>query len=195
MLILYILLAILFVSMMVLLSKIKVFFEYNKRPGEKLYKEILIKFWFVPIRIKKKGPSKKKDKPSNENEDKKSIIQKIKDAKDIINSLKTTYSKSRRNIRKGFRIENASLHFRIGLGDAANTGIATGAMWALLYDGLAFCDYVGAVKSHYFEVAPDYKEEGFESVGKIKLSFRVIDALIIALRFLHLTYKNNKKQK
>lgn len=192
MLILYILFAILFVAAAVLLSKIKVFFEYNKRPGEKLYKEILIKFWFIPIRIKKKSP-KVKDKPSKE--DKRSFIEKVKDTKDIINSLKTTYSKSRHNIRKGFHIENASLHFRIGLGDAAKTGIAVGAMWALLYDGLAFCDYIGTVKNHYFEVAPDYKEEGFESVGKIKLSLRVIDALIIALRFLHLTYKNNKKQK
>ena len=172
-----------------LFSKIKIFFEYKKMPGEKIYTGLQISVGFIKLNLK---PKVKKAKHEKEKSDE-GIIQKIKTFKKTFVIARKVYSKNRWHIRKSLKVENIDFHIKFGLNDAASTGIATGAIWSLLYSITAFVAQVGSLKKHYFEVVPVYTEPGLIVQGSFRLSIRVISAISIAAR-LYLTYKNVIKE-
>ncbi len=187
MIVLYVFLAVLaFLIIFALTAKIKIFFEYKKYPGEKLYIDYKITLGGISLNsvIKKQTAKKTKEKPK----DKKGIIQKLKDLAKVISIVTKVYSKNRWFIQKRITAEDISFHLKFGLTDAASTGIATGAIWAVLYNILALIGRIGTLKNHTFEVVPVYTEAGFISEGSFKLSFRLIGIISVILR-LYLTYK------
>jgi hypothetical protein len=191
--VLYVFLAVLaFLIIFALTAKIKIFFEYKKYPGEKLYIDYKITLDGISLNsvIKKQTAKKTKEKPK----DKKGIIQKLKDLAKVISIVTKVYSKNRWFIQKRLTAEDISFHLKFGLADAASTGIATGAIWAVLYNILALISRIGTLKNHNFEVVPVYTEEGFISEGGFKLSFRLAGIISVALR-LYLTYKKLTKNK
>ena len=191
MIVLYVFLAVLaFLIIFALTAKIKIFFEYKKYPGEKLYIDYKITLGGISLNsvIKKQTAKKTKEKPK----DKKGIIQKLKDLAKVISIVAKVYSKNRWFIQKRLTAEDISFHLKFGLADAASTGIATGAIWAVLYNILALISRIGTLKNHNFEVVPVYTEEGFISEGSFKLSFRLIGIISVLLR-LYLTYKKLTK--
>lgn len=187
----YIILAIVILALILLLSsKIKLFFEYKKYPGEKLYTDISIHLGFVNLSGFIKAP--KEDKLTQKTKDI-FTADKIKNYVKTFKILTKVYSKNRWKIQKSLVIEKVNIHIKFGLFDAMQTGIMTGALWSLLYSALALTDSVGTVKKHFFEVAPVYTEPGFTSEGKVKLSVRLISALILGVR-LYTTYKKTVKE-
>jgi len=179
--------------MFLLFAKIKIFFEYKKYPGEKLYTDLRISIGFLKLdkHLNKliSNTSKKADKKS----DNKDIKKKLSNYTKTFKILKKVYSKNRWYIRKRFNIDKLNLHLKFGLGDAAATGIMTGAIWSLLYSFLALLSQIGTVKKHFFEVAPVYTESGFAFQSSIKLSLRLINIISVVLR-LYLTYKKVSKE-
>lgn len=193
MIVLYVFLAVLaFLIIFALTAKIKIFFEYKKYPGEKLYIDYKITLGGISLNsvIKKQTAKKTKEKPK----DKKGIIQKLKDLAKVISIVTKVYSKNRWFIQKRLTAEDICFHLKFGLADAAATGIATGAIWAVLYNILALISRIGTLKNHNFEVVPVYTEAGFISEGSFKLSFRLIGIISVLLR-LYLTYKKLTKNK
>ena len=176
---------------LVLLSSISIFFEYKKYPGEKLYTKI--KLSVGVIKLDKSVQKKLLQIKNNKNKDDSSITEKIQLAGTVLDSAKKFYSKNQLLIQKSLIIENVDFHLKFGLSDAAQTGIATGGIWAVLYSALAIADTLGTVKKHNFEVVPVYTEAGFISQGEFKGSVRVINALSIALRMC-LIYKETLKK-
>ncbi len=197
--ILYILLAVLtLLTIFTLTAKIKFFLEYKKYPGEKLYTDMYLKIGFINLtgifkNKDKLSATKKKMKDESCEDKEKNFIQKIKNFAKTFDILKKVYSKNRWKIQKSLSVEKAEIHLKFGLLDAAQTGIATGAVWTLLYNALAFLDTIGTVKKHFFEVKPVFTEAGFISEGKFKLSVRVINAISIAIS-LYTTYNKVSKQ-
>ena len=187
----YIILAIVILALILLLSsKIKLFFEYKKYPGEKLYTDISIHLGFINLSRFIKAP--KEDKLTQKTKDI-FTTDKIKNYVKTFKILTKVYSKNRLKIQKSLVIEKVNIHIKFGLFDAMQTGIMTGALWSLLYSALALADSVGTVKKHFFEVAPVYTEPGFISEGRVKLSVRLISALILGVR-LYTTYKKTVKE-
>jgi len=182
--------------LLLLISKIKLTFEYKKYPGENLYTDYSVYVGFIKLDKfikkdeKKEDTRAKKSKSSKDNED--SLLKKIKTLIKTFEIVKKVYSKNRWNIQKSLKVDNVNIHIKFGLSDAAKTGIATGALWSLLYGGLSLCDSVGTVENHFFEVAPVFTEEGFISQGNVKLSVRVISAITLLVR-LYLTYNKLTK--
>ena len=187
----YIILAIVILALILLLSsKIKLFFEYKKYPGEKLYTDLSLSFGFIDLTKFIKTP--KEDELTRKTKDV-FTTDKIKNYVKTFKTLTKVYSKNRWKIQKSLVIEKVNIHIKFGLFDAMQTGIMTGALWSLLYSALALADSVGTVKKHFFEVAPVYTEPGFISEGRVKLSVRFISALILGIR-LYTTYKKTVKE-
>ncbi len=176
--------AILILLLIVLFSKLKIFFEYKKMPGEKIYTDLQISVGIIKLSLKPKAKKKAKQKEKSDE----GIIKKIKTFKKTFVTLRKVYSKNRWHIRKSLKVENIDFHIKFGLSDAASTGIAVGAIWSLLYSVTALVAQVGSLKKHYFEVVPVYTEPGLIVKGSSRLSIRVISAISLALR-LYLTYK------
>jgi len=196
MVILYILIAVLLLIILFLSAKIKIIFEYKKYPGEKLYTELNLKIGFLSLtRLlnKKAKKQKKKETVPSPHEKEKTFKDKVKNYTKTFKILTKVYSKNRWKIQKTLIIDNVDIHIKFGLFDAAQTGIATGAVWTMLYSGLALCSAAGTVKKHFFEVAPVFTEAGFMSQGSIRLSVRVFSAVVLALR-LYVTYNVISKE-
>ncbi len=174
-----------------LFSKIKFFCEYKKYPGEKLYTDFRISVGFVPLgSLAKKKIKKNAPKSKIKNEEK--LIHTLKRYARTLKIVKEVYAKNRWHIRKTLKVEKLNFHIKFGLSDAAITGIATGAIWSVLYSLTALISQVGTLNKHYFEVVPVYTEKGFISEGRVKLNIRVINAISLCAR-LYLTYKKVTK--
>ncbi|MBO4896726.1 MAG: DUF2953 domain-containing protein [Clostridia bacterium] len=87
-------------------------------------------------------------------------------------------------VKKHLVISNLKLHFHMGFDDAAQTGIAVGSAWGFLYDFVALCDRKFKLKKHSVHVAPDFTQEVFETDLNVKLSFKLIYAIIVAVKIL-----------
>ncbi len=177
----------------VLFSKFKIFFEYKKMPGEKLYTKVNISFGFVNLnKIMDRLSKKAKKKTESISGSEKGIIEKVKKASQTFKTVKKIYAKNRWHIRNSLKVEKLDFHIKFGLSDAAATGIATGAIWTMLYSLTALISQVGTLKKHYFEVCPVFTEKGLICQASVKLSVRMIDAIVLGAR-LYLTYKNANK--
>lgn len=171
-------------------AKIRIVFEYKKYPGEKLYTSIKLSYGFINL----SGLLKKKKLKLSQNKQETDIgiIDKIKKYEKTLKILCKVYSKNRWFIRNRINVERLNFHLKFGLGDAAATGIATGAINSVLYWLLAFVNRVGTVKKHYFEVVPVFEGSGFISEARGSISLRMINILTIAVR-VYLTYKRVSK--
>ncbi|MBQ8588559.1 MAG: DUF2953 domain-containing protein [Clostridia bacterium] len=177
-----------------LFAKIKIFFEYKKYPGEKLYKEIKVSVGFIALDKFIQKLFQGEPKPGKtKSKEKKNLLSEIKTYTELFKIVKKVYSKNRWRIRKVLKADNIDFHLKFGLGDAASTGVMTGAVWSLLYSFLAFLCQIGTVKKHYFEVVPVYTESGFIFKASAKVSARVISAFSIVLR-LYFTYRKLRKE-
>lgn len=171
------------IAAIILFSKIKIFFEYKKLPGEKIYTDLKIKIGFIKIPLRQK--KKPKENPDSANG---KLLEKLKKYTKAFRTVKRIYQKHRWHIRKNFIVENFDFHIKFGTGDAASTGILTGVIWSFLYGVNGLVSTAGILKKHYFEVAPVYTEKGLILQGSTRISARVASLLILALR-IYITYK------
>ena len=181
-----------FLIIFALTAKINIFCEYKKHPGEKIYTDFKVSLGGINITKLLSKINVKKAEVTTEKEQKK-LVDKLNSYAKTLSVLKKIYSKNRWYIRKRIYAERINFHLKFGLNNAATTGIATGAIWSVLYGILALLGQIGTVKEHYFEVVPVFTEAGFISEGNVKVSFRMISILSVGLR-LYLTYKNIQKE-
>lgn len=83
-------------------------------------------------------------------------------------------------VRKHLSCSNVDFNIHFGLGDAAKTGIATGAVWASGTFLLKLIDALLGIKKIKMNVFPDFKEEKFEIYTKTILTMRPVYFIIIA---------------
>ena len=171
---------------LVLVVKARIVFEVTKVKDEPFHNAIKITFFdeklgFDLKDLAYKNKSKETVKKEKDNE---KILDKIKNYIKTLKILKKVYSKNRFFIRKRLVMENANVYIKFGFGDAAVTGIATGAVWSLLYQMLAFLGCIGTVKDHEFDIVPVYNEAGFCMNVKGIISFRLINIIHVVLRII-----------
>ena len=194
---LYVIIAVIIIILIVftlLFSKFRIYFEYKKHPGEKLYTKLSVSFGFINLnRFADKLSKKAEDKAKKADTSEDGIIKKLKKLSKTLKTAKTLYAKNRWHIRDALTVEELDFHVKFGLSDAAKTGIAIGEVWTALYIARAFIAQAGTLKKHYFEVCPSYNEEVFACQGSIKLSIRMISAIVLCTR-MYLTYKKINKE-
>ena len=126
----------------------------------------------------RKAQNKEKEEDIDSGNKKKKIS--FKDIKEVLNLALDIFG----FLKKRLKIEFLKLHFHIGLDDAAQTGIVTGSAWGFLYDFVSICDRQFKLKKHSVHVSPDFTQEVFETDINIKVSFRLIYAITVAIKFL-----------
>ncbi len=186
---------IILITSVILFSKLRLTVSYCKNEGEKpefsvtvsLLGKIIIKKNNSNIKHTEKRIDLSNAEKESEEKDKK-LIEKLKTLAESFSIVKNVYSKNRRSIKKCILAEKLDIYIKFGLFDAMQTGIATGIVWALLYNMLSLISAVGTVYEHGFEVEPVFDKAGFCSSGKGIFSFRLINIIIVSLK-VYITYK------
>jgi len=181
----------------VLVIKVRIVFEFSKTHGDKARNSIRITFFGEKVGFDLKDFSWKSKKNKEEKVEKdEKFLDKIKGYIKTFKILKEVYSKNKYFIKERMVLENTNVSVKFGLGDAAITGIATGAVWTLLYNMLAFLSCIGTVRDHNFEVEPVYNESGFSMDINGIISFRLINIIRVVLKLVrtyHAVIKVNKQ--
>ena len=140
---------------------------------------------------KKRKKNTKAPSPQTEEEQDATLIDKINNACRLVRRIKNVYNDSRHFVSKRFYVDDIYANISFGTWDAALTGIATGAVWAMLYDVLGLLTTVATVNSHKFDVDSVYDRCFFDIRAGAVLKFRIAGIAGIALCVLY----NLKKYK
>ncbi len=139
---------------------------------------------------KKKKPAKDAQ-PKTEQEQDAALMDKINNAYKLVRRIANVYNDSRHFVSKRLYVDNIYVNISFGTWDAALTGMATGAVWALLYELMGLLTTVATVNNHKFDVDSIYDRCFFDIKAGAVLKFRIAGIAGIALCILH----NLKKYK
>ncbi len=138
------------------------------------------------LRGKEQGEKKKDESPS------KGVFEKISDLKEKYNSVKETIDVFAEFTKHRISISKVKVYITYGTGDACTTGMAYGAIWALIGNIYSY------VCRHFYITFPEVKLNAqFDG----KPTFEAECEGIIKLRFVHIiiaairSYKSYKKHK
>ena len=147
---------------------------------------------FGKIFSKKKKSSDKRATPETADEQDETLIDRINGAYNTVRRIINVYNDSRHFVSKRFYVDNIYASISFGTWDAALTGIATGTLWALLYELLGFLTTVATVNNHKFDVDSIYDRCFFDMKAGAVFKFRISSIAGIALCILH-NYKKYKE--
>ncbi len=125
---------------------------------------------FLQKKLQESPKAQTKDKKETEEEKKKLTFQDIEKAlSKIIEVLQY--------LRKKFTVRLFSFKARMGVGDAADTGIATGAAYGSIYSLLGMADRFFVLKKHEVIITPVFQGVGLETEIHGEFGLRVIYCL------------------
>ncbi len=185
----------------ILFSPVKIEYDFKKENGGKLKSKLnlsvingIIKLNLPDLNIKAKSNKKdkrKKKKNAEQLQSKQSDEQFKSVADDLFKLLKKLTAKDGKRRAKKIVAEDIVFYLKFGLFDAAQTGIATGAIWTLLYGFFAFFEYRVTVKSHDFKVVPVFETSFFEFNASGIIKAKTVNIIGMVLKI----YRNYKKVK
>ncbi len=177
------LLTVVIIFAVLFLLKLRIGYEYVKNGGEKGRFDMFILLFGK--RIKLPEGKKGKDGKKKEKREKPDIplYEKVRSASRTLAALSRAYGTTREYLRKRLVFKKTEVYLKFGTGDAATTGIVTGALWSLLYQGLGFLSCVGTVDAHDFDVVPVYNAKGFCIRVTGIISFRLINIITAGIKF------------
>lgn len=171
-----IILGIVLLAALILFSPVWIYVSFSYLGGVTSYNLIvgigLIRLNLTKFLQKKmaKSPEKQEADVKRTEEKKNLTFQDIEDTlSKIIEVLKY--------LRKKFTIRLFSLKARMGLGDAADTGIATGAAYGSVYSLLGVADRFFVLKKHEVVITPVFQGVGLETEIRGKFSLRAVHCL------------------
>lgn len=177
--VLYIILATLAVVVIwLLMSKIKVYYAYEKYPEEKFKSTLKLHLGFIDFSWLIKDST---------------LEEKLKLWLKILKILKKVYPKNRTLVQKSLMVDDIDFHIKFGLSDPDKTAPASAAIWAFLHSILSLASSLATLKHHFFEVVPVYTEPGLIVKGHFKISIRFFNALSILWR-MYLIYRKLPKK-
>ncbi len=142
----------------------------------------------IPLMSKKQKPKKQQNnadttRSKNPEKQDKGFIEGINNTLRIVRIIKKTYSNSRKFVSKRLTA-TLDINISFGLYDAALTGIATGAVWTLLYELLGLISTVAIIENHKFNVDPVFDKALLRAEGMCILRFRPVNIIGILIHIL-----------
>ncbi len=185
---------------LLLYPKLNIIIEYRGGKVKLIFRSLLFKFTLDDEKLRSFGGKKDKskaDKNNAENPEEKSVD--VFFAK--VEKFKTQYHKVKEIIDAfldyaGNRAEVTDVFVRcsFGTGDAAQTGMAYGAIWVLIGNVYAFlCRFI-RMEFPEVELAPAFNEKTFEIEAEGIIKMRTVHIILAGLRVLKL-YTKHKKEK
>lgn len=197
-----VILVILAVLIVILSLKLSVKFSLSTGDKEKLKLRIFAYSEKIGFDIKFKDKNNDENKDENKDEkteskdekkDAKSIFEKLLDLYKELQKVKYTCITSKDFIKKRLVLKELNVLIEFGLSDAAKTGIATGAVWATIYNVLEFLTKFVTLKNHKFNVEPDYNNEKYYASFDGIITVRIVNIISIALYVLMKYMKISKE--
>lgn len=143
---------------------------------------ILIRF---PINTNK-GSKKKKTKKTKKTDFSFDTFRKnVDQLGEVVKKSKKELSAMLRYIRKNLSCKNIDFYINFGTGDAAKTGITTGAVWTSGTLLLKIVDELIGIKKINMQVNPDFTQKKFEIYVKTILIMRPIHFIIVLRKLVH----------
>lgn len=191
---------------LILISSIGIIIDYNRKDGKDNLQVIikgvwgLFRYkWTVPmikaggktpgIKVKKKvekGAQKKDTSVGQEILTPEDMIRSIEDIRTLIDHISGFYKVIRLFLRKVF-IEYLEWHSKIGAGDAANTGMAAGALWAAKGNLIGLLGALMKMKRKPdITITPDFQSTIAETSIKCMFRFRLGNAIFAGLKLVKL---------
>lgn len=182
-----VILAVVLAFAILLLTKVTADVAVRKKEDAPFKADYNIRVASFPIKLKKR--IKKADKPITDSDDmsvsqeggEDPILVKISRLRTNIARGKYTYLLSKRCVKRKIHITSFDLSVTFGLGDAAETGVVTGALWGGIYGVFGFVDSLFTVHSHEFKVVPVFEDECLEVEFYAAAKTRVINIIALAL--------------
>ena len=90
-----------------------------------------------------------------------------------------------------------NLHINFGTGDAAHTGILTGAVWAGIYNVIAFISSVIRIAEPEINIIPAYNEKLCTLKAECIINTRVVNLInaVAGIGISYLIFKRKQKSK
>lgn len=175
-----------------LFAKIKVTLSFSKKENRKLRTRLDISVLGFKLKKEIRKAKKKKGKnqlsqKDNDKEDDMSFFEKAKKYYTLFLVFKDIYKKNSRKIRRTVCFDKIWLGVEFGLGEASKTGVATGGVWAGIYNVIAFAARIFVVSEPKVEVTPLYNEQRCELEGECIISARLAN-LIVTLVSVGISY-------
>ena len=182
---------ILLIILLFLLLPAGIRISYGKSKNADIELKFLWGLVKIPLKPKAKKDKAEKTKQSDTPEEKdKSFFEGLNNISRIIKIINKTYSKSREYVYKRMKAD-VTVNITFGLYDAALTGIATGAIWTLLYEILGLISTSAQIQKHSFNVDPVFDKALFEADGLCVFKFIPVNVIGILIHIL----KNYNKVK
>ncbi len=185
---------------LLLYPKLNIIIEYRGGKVKLIFRSLLFKFTLDNEKLRNFGGNKTKNKDTKDGAkkpDEKSVdgffakVEKLKaqyqEVQEIVNAI-FDYTGSRAEVTDIF------IRCTFGTGDAAQTGMAYGAIWTLIGNVYAFlCRYV-RIEFPQVELAPVYNQKTFEIEAEGIIKIRTVHIILAGLKVLRL-YTKHKKEK
>lgn len=187
-----------------LLSKIRVEVDFEKVPDSESETAVYLGFFKGKLRVLygvlengKLTRKKRKKKAVQETKKGTDLLKKIEKYKDELLALRTVWTKSKKMIMKRVYIEKLNVSIEIGTKDAAQTGITTGSLWALVYMVIAFISEIVSICVPTVNITPNYEKEVFDAKANVTVLISILNLLLIWARYKRCNYviEKNKKEK
>ncbi len=191
-----------------LFSKVNLSLNLEKKQGQKPTMYFELSFLGGIIRIKKtlkskttkKKSNKKghllKDKESSKDEDS-SFFKKVKSAYQTFCAFKHAYKNNSHKLRKAIYAKKINLHINYGSGNAASTGIITGAIWAGIYNVVSFISSVITIAEPKINLVPNYTEKQCSAKCECIITSRLANLIgaVLSIGISYLSFKRKNKKK
>lgn len=187
-------------AIILLFSKITLSFNAEKKKGKEIKTYFEICFLGGLLKIKKSVKGKKANKKLVEDSVKKSEIvkedtffQKVKEAYKTFCAFKYAYKSNSGKVRKAVYAKKINLHINFGTGNAAATGIITGALWSGIYNVVSFISRVITIAEPNINVVPNYDDKECSIKCECIITSRLVN-LIVAVAGIGISYLKFKRK-
>lgn len=178
--------------------KLRIVLTVKKEAGKKLKHNIKyeVSVFGLKKELKFGNSGKKKQEKTEENTEDSKFMNRVKNYYSLFCDFKDIYTKKSHIVYKKLRAEKIYLAVDFGYGDAAQTGILTGGVWAGIYNVIALFARVIRINEPQISVTPHYNEEMCAIDGECIISGHVVN-LISMVASIGIGYyfatKNKKK--
>jgi len=148
--------------------KIRIYLTYSLDTKGSPYTDLTLKLWKrINISVPEKIYENKVEKPKQPEKEAEKLLDMLDPIRDIIKKISKI-------TKKRLTVDSAGLKIAVGTGDAALTGILTGALWAGVYGFLNLVKAMLRVNSSDVDIKPDFENEIFNMKINLIFSFRFI---------------------
>lgn len=185
---------ILFLSLALLYIPIDVGIEYIvKEKKKQLYIRVKL-FNILPLKFPIKGKESKKQKQAEDKEfDLKNFLKFASNTHHIYQEIKCDIKEIASDIKEKTTVKEVDFDVYFGTGNAAKTGIMTGAVNGGAHLLLTVINEIFGIKKYYVNVTPCFEKKFFNIYFKSILNLRLVNIIIIINKIVKLINKFKEK--